>query len=127
MTNSGLLHRLVGQHVGTPQTFLFEGRVLVWFSCGAASACAAKLAVEKHKDKALEIIYCDTLKYEHPDNVRFLKDVEKWIGQPIKILKSEKYDDIYDVFHKTGWLVGPKGARCTSLTFRFLFPTLTIP
>lgn len=87
-------------------------RVLVWFSCGAASAVAAKLAVEKYPD--CEVLYCDTLKYEHPDNIRFLHDVEKWIGKKIKILKSEKYNDIYDVFDRTGWLIGVNGARCTS-------------
>jgi hypothetical protein len=107
-------HRIVSQHVGTPQTFLFQGRVLVWFSCGAASACAAKLAVEKHKDKTLEIIYCDTLKYEHPDNVRFLKDVEQWIQWPVKVMRSKEYADIFDVFDKTGWLIGSHGARCTT-------------
>lgn len=87
-------------------------RVLAWFSCGAASAVAAKYAVDYYPD--CEILYCDTLKYEHPDNVRFLKDVEKWLGKEIRILKSEKYEDIYDVFKKTGWLVGPRGARCTT-------------
>lgn len=87
-------------------------RVLCWFSCGAASAYAAKLAVEKYPDA--EVVYCDTLKYEHPDNVRFMKDCEKWIGKEIKLLRSEKYTDIYDVFDKTGWLVGPAGARCTT-------------
>jgi hypothetical protein len=61
-----------------------------------------------------EILYCDTLAYEHPDNLRFLRDVESWTGRPIKILSSEKYSDIYDVFDKTGWLVGPGGARCTT-------------
>jgi PP-loop superfamily ATP-utilizing enzyme len=40
-------------------------RVLVWFSCGAASAVAAKLAVEKYGDQC-EVLYCDTLAYEHP-------------------------------------------------------------
>lgn len=88
-------------------------RVLVWFSCGAASAVAAKLAVEKYGDRA-EVLYCDTLAYEHPDNQRFLSDIEAWIGKPIKILKSEKYKDIFDVFFKTGWLVGVGGARCTT-------------
>lgn len=86
-------------------------RHLVWFSCGAASAIAAKLAVEKYPE--CEILYCDTLKYEHNDNIRFMKDVEKWIGKKIKILKSNKYKDIYDVFDKTGYLVGIGGARCT--------------
>lgn len=87
-------------------------RVLCWFSCGSASAVAAKLAVEKYKELA-EVIYCDTLAYEHPDNLRFLKDVSKWIGKEIKIIGSKKYKDIFDVFEKTKYLVGPRGARCT--------------
>ena len=86
-------------------------RVLVWFSCGAASAVAAKLASEKYGDE-LEILYCDTLAYEHPDNPRFMKDVENWIGRKIKILKSDKYKDIYEVF-ETGYLIGIHGAMCT--------------
>jgi len=86
-------------------------RQLVWFSCGAASAVAAKLAVEKYPD--CEVLYCDTLKYEHPDNMRFLRDVENWVGKRVKILCSKKFKDIYDVFNKTGWLIGVGGARCT--------------
>src|SRR3990167_9303380 len=88
-------------------------RVLVWFSCGAASAVASKMAIEKYGDR-VEILYCDTLKYEHPDNLRFMADVEKWIGRKVTILKSKKYEDIYDVFNKTRWLVGVNGARCTT-------------
>jgi PP-loop superfamily ATP-utilizing enzyme len=88
-------------------------RVLVSFSCGAASAVAAKMAVDKYGDR-VEVIYCDTLKYEHPDNVRFLNDVSVWIGRRINIIRSTKYNDIFDVFEKTGWLVGPSGARCTT-------------
>ena len=89
-----------------------NGRVLVWFSCGAASAVAAKLSVEKYPD--CEVLYCDTLAYEHPDNMRFLNDVSAWVEKDIKMLKSAKYKDIFDVFRKTGWLVGPGGARCTT-------------
>ena len=88
-------------------------RVIASFSCGAASAVAAKLAVDKYGDR-VEVIYCNTLKYEHPDNVRFLGDVSKWLGKEIKLLSSPKYEDIFDVFDKTGWLVGPSGARCTA-------------
>ena len=88
-------------------------RVLAWFSCGDASAVAAKLAIKRHGD-ACEVIYCDTFAYEHPDNRRFMADVEKWLGCKIKVLRSEEYRDIYDVFEKTGWLIGPGGARCTT-------------
>ena len=87
-------------------------RKLVWFSCGAASAVAAKMAVDKYPD--CEVLYSDTLAYEHPDNMRFLNDVAKWIGKEIKLLKSAKYADIFDVFDKTGWLIGVGGARCTT-------------
>lgn len=93
------------------QESLFHGRVLVWFSCGAASACAAKITLEQYPDA--EILYCNTLSTEHSDNQRFMDDVEKWIGKKVTILSSEKYTDIYDVFRKTRWLNGPAGARCT--------------
>src|ERR1700753_1433090 len=86
-------------------------RVLIWFSCGAASAVAAEEALKKWPHA--EILYCDTLKYEHPDNVRFLRDIERWLNRAVKILSSERYHDIFDVFDKTGWLIGPGGARCT--------------
>lgn len=88
-------------------------RKLVWFSCGAASAVAAKMSADRYGDSC-KILYCDTLKYEHPDNKRFMLDVQNWIGKEIKVLKSRKYEDIFDVFDKTGWLVGPNGARCTT-------------
>lgn len=74
---------------------------------------AARLAVHKYGERA-EVLYCDTFAYEHPDNRRFLSDVEQWIQRPIKILRSAKYTDIYDVFHRTRYLVGNKGARCTT-------------
>lgn len=85
--------------------------ILIWFSCGAASAVAAKYAVKKHGDQC-RVIYCDT-GGEHPDNKRFLKDVENWIDCPIEIHKNPEYDDHFDVIEKTKFLVGPSGARCT--------------
>lgn len=94
------------------QKAMFPGRTLVWFSCGVTSAVAAKLTIAEWPD--VEVIYCDLLDNEHPDNIRFLYDVQNWIGKEIKLLKSDKYTDIFDVFDKTGWLVGPSGARCTT-------------
>lgn len=88
-------------------------RVLAWFSCGDASAYAAKLAVEQYGDRC-EVLYCDTFAYEHSDNRRFFADVERWLGRNIKVLKSDEYRDIFDVFEKTRWLVGIGGARCTT-------------
>lgn len=82
-------------------------RTIVWFSCGAASACAAKLTPEA------EIVYCDTLAEEHSDNVRFLVDVERWIARPVTVIRSADYTTVSDVFEKTRYMAGIKGARCT--------------
>lgn len=90
-----------------------EGRVLVWFSCGDASAAAAKIALYKYGDRC-EVLYCDTFAHEHPDNRRFFLDVQSWLGVEIKVLRSQKYTDIYDVFESTKFLKGPNGARCTT-------------
>lgn len=88
-----------------------SGRVICRFSCGTASALATKLAIEKYG--IVEIFYTATGS-EHPDNIRFLADCERWFGQRINILKSDRYEDTWDVFEKTRFLVSPKGARCTS-------------
>lgn len=88
-----------------------EGRVVVWFSCGAASACAAKLASEKFIN--LHVVYCDTLAEEHPDNIRFLNDVSNWIGLPIEIIKSRKFNSVIEVWDKIKYMSGPAGAPCT--------------
>jgi len=87
-----------------------SGRVIAWFSCGAASAVATKLAIEKYG--TVEIYYTDTGS-EHPDNIRFLADCEKWFGQEIKVLKSDKYESTWDVFEKVRFLSSPYGAPCT--------------
>ena len=55
-------------------------RIIGWFSCGAASAVAVKLT------RALPV-YCDT-GAEHPDNIRFLADCERWFGLKVERLKS---------------------------------------
>lgn len=83
-------------------------RTVVWFSCGAASAVAAKLAPPD-----AVIVYCDTMATEHPDNARFFKDVETWIGKPITVIRSSAYATIDDVFMKERYMAGVKGARCT--------------
>ena len=86
-------------------------RRLVWFSCGAPSAVAAKLTVQEYPGPDTEVVYCDT-GGEHPDNKRFLLDVQRWLGVAVKVLQS-RYTDHFDVALKTGYIAGPSGARCT--------------
>ena len=96
-------------------TLLIPKRLLCWFSCGAASAVAAKLAIASHKGpEPIEVLYCEMVN-EHPDNARFRADVEKWIEHPIKGLRSSEYPsmDIFDVFTKEQYISGIGGATCT--------------
>mgnify|MGYP003528944771 CR=1 FL=1 len=89
-------------------------RVVVWFSCGAASAVAAKMAIEKYGHAGLDVVYCDTMSAEHPDNRRFFDDVQDWITHPIKTIKSVKYAAVDDVFAPGAtYMSGIKGAPCT--------------
>jgi len=87
-------------------------RRLIWFSCGAASAAAAKIGCEAYGDSC-EVIYCDTMATEHPDNQRFFDDVQGWIGREIRVVKSDRYKTIDEVFERTRYMAGIAGARCT--------------
>lgn len=88
------------------QEFVKKGRRIAWFSCGAASAVAAKIS---NPDV---IAYCQTGS-EDPDNNRFLKDCEKWFDKEVTILKSDKYESTWDVWEERQYIAGVNGAPCT--------------
>jgi hypothetical protein len=87
-------------------------RVVAWFSCGATSAVAVKLAIEQHPEADISVVYIDTGS-EHADNVRFLADVSRWIGRPIETIKSDKYPDTWSVWESRRYIAGIAGAPCT--------------
>lgn len=86
-------------------------RVVVWVSAGAASAVAAKLTLSDRPDA--ELVYTDTGS-EHPDNERFLTDLEGWFGKAITRIRSDRYADTWQVWTERRYLVGPTGALCTA-------------
>jgi hypothetical protein len=91
-------------------------RIVCWFSCGAASAVATKLAIQDNDGRLPLVVAYTEVMQEHPDNKRFLAECEKWFGVPITVLRNEPYGgDIYEVFLRTRYLVGPTGAACTRL------------
>lgn len=95
-----------------------DKRIVSWFSCGAASAVATKLALEENKkgdNLEFVIAYCEIIE-EHPDNKRFLKDCEKWFGHEITVMGNDKYGrSIYKVFESVKFIKNPSGAPCTRL------------
>ena len=83
--------------------------IIAWFSCGATSAVACKIALSLYDD--VHIYYIETGS-GHPDNTRFLADCEKWYNQSIHIIRSDKYTCVSDVLRK-GYINGAHGAACT--------------
>lgn len=89
--------------------------IVVWFSCGVASAVALQKTLEIY-GKNNKIIAVNTLiKEEHEDNLRFKKDVEKWLNIEIKQITSAEFPNmsIVEVFDKRKYISGVAGAPCT--------------
>jgi hypothetical protein len=90
-------------------------RIVCWFSCGAASAVATKLAISQYAGSEIVIARC-IVREEHPDNDRFAADCEDWFGLPITNMMNESYDgSIFEVFAKRNYVSGVHGAPCTML------------
>jgi|SRR6478672_4739553 len=90
--------------------FPSEPFVVGWVSCGITSAVAGKKALERYGN--VEFYYME-IDSAHPDNERFIADLERWYGQKINRIRSRKFRDQFQVIEKTGYVNGPDGARCT--------------
>jgi len=88
--------------------------IAVWFSCGAASAAALKLTLERFPNEDVRAIN-QPIAEEHPDNQRFLDDVAHWCGVEIERFTPSKYPSgsAVEVWDKRKAMVFPHGAPCT--------------
>lgn len=89
--------------------------IVVWFSCGAASAVAAKKTIEKYGDRCTIRVVNNPVAEEDEDNRRFLKDVEQWLGLPIEIAINSNFPNAsaVEVWEKRKYMSGIAGAPCT--------------
>ncbi len=95
------------------------------FSCGAASAVATKLTVAEQADV---LIINAFLIEEHEDNRRFAADCERWFGQPITILRDEKYGaSTLEVWRQKRFIKGKDGAPCSKALKRDVLSGWTFP
>ena len=90
-------------------------KIVVWFSCGAASAVAAKKTIELYGSDNTVIVVNTPVKEEDEDNRRFFNDVQTWIGQKIEIAINDKFPDCsaVTVWDKRKYMSGVAGAPCT--------------
>lgn len=89
--------------------------IAVWFSCGAASAVAAKRTIDLYGTRCNVRVLNNPVKEEDEDNRRFLKDIEVWLGVRIEIVRSKKYPSAsaVEVWDRRKFMSGPNGAPCT--------------
>lgn len=90
-------------------------KIAVWFSCGAASAVAAKLTLEKYGKEHQVIVLNNPVLEEDDDNRRFRRQVSAWLGVKIELVLNPKWPaaSAEEVWRKRKFMSGPKGAPCT--------------
>lgn len=89
--------------------------IAVWFSSGAASAVAAMQTLAQYGDTCNVRVLNNPVIEEDADNLRFLRDVEDWLGVEIETVKNHKYPNCsaVEVWDKRGYMSGNAGAPCT--------------
>jgi hypothetical protein len=101
---------------------MLNKRIVCWFSCGAASAVATKLAIEENAraESPLPLVVARiAIADEDEDNERFARECEAWFGVPVMTLTAEKYAaggamaTLDEVARIERYMSGPRGAACT--------------
>jgi hypothetical protein len=89
--------------------------IVVWFSCGAASAVAARETIVRYGNRCDIRFVNNPVMEEDEDNRRFLFDVEHWLGIEIESAVNSKWPtcSATDVWIKERYMSGPYGASCT--------------
>lgn len=89
--------------------------IVVWFSCGAASAVAAQETLRRYGSIArVRVVYNPVIE-EDADNLRFLSDVEKWLGVTVERALNPDYPhaSARAVWDARKAMSFPRGAPCT--------------
>jgi hypothetical protein len=101
-------------------------RVVSQFSCGAASACATKIAIERYGD-AVHVLNA-FLASEDADNRRFLADCERWFGRSSVVVRDQKYGaSAINVLRKRRFIVNRNGAPCSKALKRDVLAAYNLP
>jgi len=89
--------------------------IVVWFSCGAASAVAWKETETLYGDRCEVIAVNNPVAEEDADNLRFAKDVAEWVGKDLVIWSNPKFptNSAVDVWESRRAMSFPNGAPCT--------------
>lgn len=89
--------------------------IAVWFSSGAASAVAAKLTADRYGKTCDVRLVNNPMLEEDLDNLRFLRDVEQWVGIEVEFARHKDYPNAsaVEIWDRRGGMSFPHGAPCT--------------
>lgn len=88
--------------------------IAVWFSNGAPSACALKLAVGKYGAENVMALN-NPVAEEDEDNLRFSREVAEWCGVEIQHIRNSSYPEAsaVSVWDRRKGMSFRRGAPCT--------------
>lgn len=92
-------------------------RIVCWYSHGAASLVATKLAIDIQPSlyPDYDLVVVNIFIKDEFQEPELNKDVEKYLGHKFTVITSEKYNSSVDtVIEKTRYMSGVRGARCTT-------------
>lgn len=101
-------------------------RIVCQFSCGAASAVATKMALERFGERVhiINAFVAD----EDADNRRFLADCERWFGRAVTVLRDTKYGaSVAEVWRRKRFIVNRSGAPCSKALKRQVLSAYHVP
>ena len=102
-------------------------RLVCQFSCGAASAVAAKLILAESPTDEVLIVNA-FVRQEHEDNRRFLRDCETWFAHPVTVVRNELYNaSTYEVWTRKRFMKNRFTAPCSSALKRDAIAKLMLP
>lgn len=86
--------------------------IVCWFSCGVASAVAAKKTIERYPN--VRVVNTPLLE-EDADNIRFKNDIQKWLGVPIESAINKNWPNCsaVEIWEKYEFMSNVRGAECT--------------
>lgn len=90
--------------------------IAVWFSCGAASAVAARETLRQYGDRCTVRVLNNPVAEEDDDNRRFLRDVEQWLGVTVESVTNPFFPNASaeEVWDYRSYMAGVSGAPCTN-------------
>lgn len=112
---NALRERATGRSL-TPKIVGSNDKIVVWVSCGAASAVAAIETVRAYGTERVLLVN-NPIAEEDEDNQRFVDQLSLLVGLDIERARSKEYPDqsCVDVWEKRKYMSGPLGAPCTMI------------